>query len=81
MPTTFTIQRQGQCASGGHQVITATNGTKVREFHVERTWLASPVQDEEIEAALRVLIRAGIAQLTPAQALAKLNAGFNVTID
>lgn len=78
---TFTIQRQGACASGNHQVITATQSQKVREFHVDRAWLVSPVQDDEIEAALRVLIRAGIAQLTPAQALTKLNAGFNVTID
>lgn len=81
MATTFTIQRTGACSSGEHHIITVTQGAKVRTFHVDSTFLSSPVQDEEIEAVLRVLIRAGIAQLTRQQAGAKLAAGFNVVID
>lgn len=81
MPTTFAIKREGACSGGGHHIITATSGAKVRSFHVDTAFLSSPVTDDDIEAALRVLIRAGIAQLTLGQAAAKLNAGFNVTVD
>lgn len=79
MPT-FSIKREGVCASGNHHVVTATQGAKVRTFHVDTEFLKAPVQEDEIEAALRVLIRAGIAQLSLAQAAAKLNTGFDVVV-
>jgi hypothetical protein len=81
MPTTYTIQRTGVCAGGNHHIVTVTQGAKVRTFHVDTTFLSTPVGDDEIEAALRVIIRAGIAQLTLGQAAAKLVAGFNMVID
>ena len=80
MATTFIIKREGVCSGGGHHIITATAGAKVRTFHVDTEFLKSPVTDDDIEAALRVMIRAGISQLTLPQAAAKLNAGFNVVI-
>lgn len=81
MPTTFIIKREGVCPGGSHHHITATQGAKVRTFHVDTEFLKQAVSEDEIETALRVLIRAGLAQLTLPQAAAKLNAGFNVTID
>lgn len=80
MATTFAIKRQGVCAGGGHHIITVTVGAKVRTFHVDTEFLKSSVTDDDIEAALRVIIRSGIAQLTLPQAAAKLNAGFNMVI-
>jgi hypothetical protein len=81
VPSTFTIKREGVCAGGNHHIITVTVGAKVRTFHVDTDFLRAPVTDAEIENALRVIMRAGIAQLTLPQAAAKLTTGFNMVID
>lgn len=80
MPT-YTVAKAGVCAGGSHLHITVTDGANVRNLRVDVDYLRSPVTEDEIEATFKILTRSALRQLTPAQALAKLNAGFNVVID
>jgi len=76
----FTILRSWVCEGGNHMHVTVSDGVKTRTLAVDTSLLRSAVTEDEIQIAFKIICRAAIRGLTPAQAAAKLDAGFTVDI-
>jgi hypothetical protein len=80
MPT-FTLRNAWICSGGNHYHVEVSDGVKTRKLEVDTAFLRSPVTEEEIQVAFKIITRAAIRGLTPAQAKSKLDTGFSVVID
>lgn len=80
MPT-YTFKRESVCSDNNHHHISITDDTIVRNVHTDTDFLRSPVTEDELEIALKVILRAGLKGLTLGQAAAKLMSGFTMVIN
>lgn len=79
--TTLTINLESVCAGGDHMTLgLVLNGQAKRSFNVLRPEMLAPLTEEEIAAAIKVIVRLHARGKTGAQVRNNLQAGIVVTI-
>lgn len=78
---TVTIRSESFCAGGGHATLSlAVNGSPRGQWTLLAEDVLDDITDEEVEAFLKLLIRAHKVGRTKAQVRADLQAGITVTV-
>jgi hypothetical protein len=78
---TILLKLEHVCAGGGHATISvALNGTPKGEWELWADDVLADVTDEEIEALMKLLIRAHKVGRTKAEVRTDLQAGLTITV-